>query len=93
MAIVSNIYRPHGQVRFAYGEDIKQIPEDVVEVKLFIGESGKFYVVPANKVDEAKAHELYENYTALGPSAYSDLGIDLLDNIFLDGNKESKIDF
>lgn len=90
MAVVQNIYKPHGQVRFAYGEDIEQIQEDVVEVKLFIGESGKFYVVPANKVkDKELAQELYEDYLAFGPN----MNYEFDNNIFLSGDKESKIDF
>lgn len=40
-----------GRVRFAYGEDRSKIPEDAIEVDVFVGINGVIYFTPKKEED------------------------------------------
>lgn len=52
MRYSENIH-PKGALKVAFGRDVSKIPEDVVEVRCFIGSSGRLYVIPVEDAETA----------------------------------------
>lgn len=47
-----------GTVRFAYGEDRSKLPEDAIEVDVFVGPNGIVYFMPKREEDGVRLSKI-----------------------------------